>query len=121
MNTQEQAYINGFVKRAAEYGYSPEQAVEILKLASPETLAMSPGAKTWMQAGQPEALVAPAAKPQPLRKNVAPPAVTPVAAPAAKRRVPKKTVGTPEPVQGPRSASGARSYFDMNKAYGIPE
>ena len=30
MNTQ-QAYINGFVKRASEYGYSREQALGILK------------------------------------------------------------------------------------------
>lgn len=30
MNTQE-AYINGFVKRASEYGYSEDQAVELLK------------------------------------------------------------------------------------------
>jgi hypothetical protein len=83
MNTQ-QAYINGFFKRAAEYGFSEQEATELLKSA-------------------------------------APPAVTSVAAPAAKPRVPKKTVGTPEPVQGPRSASGARSYIDMNKAYGTPE
>ena len=33
MNTQ-QAYINGFVKRASEYGYSEEQALGILKEAS---------------------------------------------------------------------------------------
>ena len=32
MNTQ-QAYINGFVKRAAEYGYSSNEAVDILKQA----------------------------------------------------------------------------------------
>lgn len=31
MNTQEQAYINGFVKRAMEYGFSEREAVEILK------------------------------------------------------------------------------------------
>lgn len=33
MTTQEQAYINGFVKRAAEYGYSQQQAETILKQA----------------------------------------------------------------------------------------
>jgi hypothetical protein len=49
MNTQ-QAYINGFVKRASYYGYSQEQALHILKQASPETLAMSPGAMTYSQA-----------------------------------------------------------------------
>jgi hypothetical protein len=49
MNTQ-QAYISGFVKRAAVYGYTPEQAWSLLKSASPETLAMSPGAMTAAQA-----------------------------------------------------------------------
>jgi hypothetical protein len=35
MNT-EQAYINGFVKRAMEYGYSQKEAMDILnKLAEP--------------------------------------------------------------------------------------
>ena len=33
MDTQ-QAYINGFVKRAAEYGYSEQEAVSILKKAN---------------------------------------------------------------------------------------
>jgi hypothetical protein len=33
MNTQEQAYINGFVKRASEYGFSDEQAMELCKQA----------------------------------------------------------------------------------------
>ena len=31
MNTQGQAYLEGFVKRASEYGYSREQALELLK------------------------------------------------------------------------------------------
>jgi hypothetical protein len=31
MNTQEQAYINGFVKRANAYGFSNEEALELLK------------------------------------------------------------------------------------------
>ena len=34
MTTQQQAYINGFVKRAAEYGYRKEEALNILKEAS---------------------------------------------------------------------------------------
>jgi hypothetical protein len=34
MNTQQQAYIKGFVKRAAEYGYSTRQAEAILKQAN---------------------------------------------------------------------------------------
>jgi hypothetical protein len=34
MHVQEQAYINGFVKRAAEYGYTHNQAIEILKTAT---------------------------------------------------------------------------------------
>ena len=33
--TQQQAYINGFVKRAAEYGLDQNQAVELLKQAGP--------------------------------------------------------------------------------------
>ena len=51
MNSQ-QAYIEGFVKRAGEYGYSQQEALNFLKQASPETLAMSPGALTAAQAGQ---------------------------------------------------------------------
>lgn len=55
MDTQ-RAYINGFVKRAAAYGYSPEQAYALLKAAgateSPTTLGMSPGALTADQAGK---------------------------------------------------------------------
>ena len=31
MNTQKQAYIEGFVKRAAEYGFSENEAVKLLK------------------------------------------------------------------------------------------
>jgi len=34
MNTQEQAYINGFVKRASEYGFGYNEAVELLKSAT---------------------------------------------------------------------------------------
>lgn len=37
MNTQEQAYINGFVKRANEHGFTDKEAVEILKQASPQS------------------------------------------------------------------------------------
>jgi acyl carrier protein len=33
MNTQQQAYIEGFVKRASEYGFSEAEAVELLKSA----------------------------------------------------------------------------------------
>lgn len=29
--TNQEAYINGFVKRAAEYGYSAQEAIELLK------------------------------------------------------------------------------------------
>jgi hypothetical protein len=43
MNTQEQAYIDGFVKRAAEYGYSPSQALEILKQAEGALQTSVPG------------------------------------------------------------------------------
>jgi hypothetical protein len=32
--TTQQAYINGFIKRASEYGYSESQAIEILKQAA---------------------------------------------------------------------------------------
>jgi hypothetical protein len=31
MNTQQQAYIEGFVKRASEYGFSEAEAIELLK------------------------------------------------------------------------------------------
>jgi hypothetical protein len=31
MNTQQQAYINGFVKRASEYGLNQYEAIELLK------------------------------------------------------------------------------------------
>jgi hypothetical protein len=34
MNKQQQAYIEGFVKRASEYGFSENEAVEILKRAN---------------------------------------------------------------------------------------
>ena len=37
MPTQ-QAYIEGFVKRAADYGYSQQEALNILKQASPDPL-----------------------------------------------------------------------------------
>ena len=54
MSTQ-QAYINGFVKRAAVYGYTPEQAWSLLKSAgpveSPTSLQMNPGAVGYGQAG----------------------------------------------------------------------
>lgn len=34
MNTHQQAYIEGFIKRANEYGYNENQAIELLKLSS---------------------------------------------------------------------------------------
>ena len=40
MNTQEQAYINGFLKRASEYGLSKEQAIAIYKQAMVEPSLM---------------------------------------------------------------------------------
>ena len=36
MNTQQQAYINGFVKRASEYGINQNEAIELLKSAGPQ-------------------------------------------------------------------------------------
>jgi hypothetical protein len=64
MNTQQQAYINGFVKRASEYGFKEREALNILKQASPETLTMSPGAVTAAQAAnRPVRPVAPAPPP----------------------------------------------------------
>jgi hypothetical protein len=43
MNIQEQAYIEGFVKRAAEYGVDENQAIEMLKEAArgAESLALA--------------------------------------------------------------------------------
>ena len=59
--TTKQAYIEGFVKRASEYGFSEHEALNLLKSASPETIAMSPGALTAAQAGKgPSHIVAPA-------------------------------------------------------------
>ena len=34
MNIQEQAYIEGFVKRASEYGFSQDEAISLLKSAT---------------------------------------------------------------------------------------
>jgi hypothetical protein len=43
MNTQEQAYIEGFVKRAAEHGLTGEEALNLLKAAnSPLPIGQSP-------------------------------------------------------------------------------
>ena len=43
MNTQEQAYINGFVKRASEYGLNSHEALALLKAAnSPLPVGQSP-------------------------------------------------------------------------------
>jgi hypothetical protein len=60
MNTQQQqAYINGFVKRASEYGLTHNEAIELLKKASPKvspeqmnTRSLAPGALTAAQAGK---------------------------------------------------------------------
>jgi hypothetical protein len=35
MSTQEQAFINGFVKRAMEYGFDQNEAIHLLKQANP--------------------------------------------------------------------------------------
>jgi len=64
MTNQEYSFIEGFVKRASEYGYNEIEAIEMLKSASPETLAMSPGALTAAQAGQ--GPVHPVASPPPV-------------------------------------------------------
>ena len=59
----EQAYINGFVKRAAEYGYSEDEAVNILKRANtqnmppkqdPMVVPPTPGAPPHIPAYQPK-------------------------------------------------------------------
>jgi len=42
--TKEQAYINGFVKKASEYGYSEDEALYILKQAGPTTGVVQPAA-----------------------------------------------------------------------------
>jgi len=34
MNTQQQAYIEGFVKRASQYGFNYNEAIELLKQAA---------------------------------------------------------------------------------------
>jgi hypothetical protein len=59
----EQAYIEGFVKRAAEYGYSEEEAVNILKRANtqnvvsqqdPMIIPTTPGAPSHIPPYQPK-------------------------------------------------------------------
>ena len=48
MNTQQQAYIEGFVKRAGEYGLSHDEAIALLKSAldaAPVTTGTSATAK----------------------------------------------------------------------------
>ena len=66
--TTQQAYINGFVKRAAAYGYSKAEAISLLKIAMPNANenapspvaskpASSPGmmsrAKNWIKSKLP--------------------------------------------------------------------
>lgn len=41
MNTQEQAYIEGFVKRASQYGFNYNEAISLLKQAD-EYVASEP-------------------------------------------------------------------------------
>lgn len=61
MTTQQQAYINGFVKRAMEYGLSQQEAVELLKSAAPQQIETQPGGITAQQAAKnPVRPVAPA-------------------------------------------------------------
>ena len=57
--TNEQAYVDGFVKRAAEYGFDETEAMDILKQAidapvqeSTTSVANSSGAKTVFEAGK---------------------------------------------------------------------
>jgi hypothetical protein len=53
MNTQQQAYIEGFVKRASEYGLNQSEAIELLKSAlDPATVntgsvAAAPAKPNW--------------------------------------------------------------------------
>jgi hypothetical protein len=42
MTTQQQAYIEGFVKRANEYGIDPDSALDLLQEHLPESLTSSP-------------------------------------------------------------------------------
>lgn len=44
MSTQEQAFVNGFVKRAAAYGYDSNIAIELLKSAQPGLGVIASGA-----------------------------------------------------------------------------
>ena len=41
MTTQEQAYINGFVKRANQYGFSNSEAIELYKQALGQVMPMA--------------------------------------------------------------------------------
>jgi hypothetical protein len=49
MNTQQQAYIEGFVKRAAEYGLSQNEAIELLKSSGvvDQDAVVQPGQKSY--------------------------------------------------------------------------
>ena len=50
MNTQQQqAYLEGFVKRASEYGYSEQQAINILKQATAADAPALQQAPSFMQ------------------------------------------------------------------------
>jgi len=123
MNTQ-RAYINGFVKRANEYGYNQEEALYMLKQASPETLAMSPGSLTAAQAGQ--GAVHPVAPAPPTGVSAINPAM------AAKLRLPtspgdaayygapaqqKPSVVPPQHMNEAMMQSGQRSFKNMIDAY----
>jgi len=46
MNTKQQAYIEGFVKRANEYGYNQEEALYLLKEAEGQKYHLDPS-QTW--------------------------------------------------------------------------
>jgi hypothetical protein len=46
MNTQQQAYINGFVKRASEYGLNQNEAIELLKQSADAPPVVNTGTAT---------------------------------------------------------------------------
>lgn len=94
MNTLQQAFVNGFVKRAAEYGVNEYQAIELLKQAAPQQIETQPGGQSWRDVAKKPNKYPPAqARPEPA------PGVSALSRAESKRlRVPIPPGGTTEPV-----------------------
>ena len=60
MTNQEQAFVEGFVKRASEYGYSESAAIQLLKAANAPASVAMPSRASVMSQPSPTATPAPA-------------------------------------------------------------